>query len=567
MLSLGLTVSAIALDQPQARATLPEALPTALLEEIDPMAQVTSVSQLTDVKPTDWAFQALQSLVERYGCIAGYPDRTYRGNRAMTRYEFAAGVNACMDRVNELIAAATADQVKKEDLATLQKLQEEFAAELATLRGRVNALEAKTATLEKQQFSTTTKLRGEVITFLADAFGADASAANNTIAIYRARLEFNTSFTGKDVLRTRLEAANLQNLNAGNPNIDNVSGGFGSPQRFGSTFPGAFSDETRLLAAPPSVFDNTNDLRLHDLSYNFSIGDRINVAIAAGTTDPPSLGLDPVTPLWDFATGSISNFANSNPIYYPLTNRAALGVNFKISEAFTLVAGYGGQDIPGVGAPNLPGASSGLFNGGYAAFTQLTFYAKQLTAGLFYSNTYTPQFGIDTLAGSNAAKISTGGFSTPEDDRVSSNNFGFAVNYRLNPGLQVGGWVGYSRANVLGMDTSGLATGNRGNVGVLNYAIHLAMPDLGKKGNIGGIIVGMQPKVVSTSNDRVAAAIGLPGGIRRDRDTGFHIEAFYTMRLNDAISITPGIIWLTAPNHDARNPDAIVGTIRTAFVF
>lgn len=37
------------------------------------MSQVTSVSQLSDVQPTDWAFQALQSLVERYGCIAGYP--------------------------------------------------------------------------------------------------------------------------------------------------------------------------------------------------------------------------------------------------------------------------------------------------------------------------------------------------------------------------------------------------------------------------------------------------------------------------------------------------------------
>ena len=112
------------------------------------LSQVTSVSQLSDVRPTDWAFQALQSLVERYGCIAGYPDKTYRGNRAMTRYEFAAGLNACLDRVNELIAASTADLVKKEDLAILQKLQEEFAAELATLRGRVDALEARTTTLE-----------------------------------------------------------------------------------------------------------------------------------------------------------------------------------------------------------------------------------------------------------------------------------------------------------------------------------------------------------------------------------------------------------------------------------
>ena len=54
-------------------------------------AQVTSVSQLTDVDPTHWAFQALQSLVERYGCIEGYPDRTYRGNRALTRYESVFG--------------------------------------------------------------------------------------------------------------------------------------------------------------------------------------------------------------------------------------------------------------------------------------------------------------------------------------------------------------------------------------------------------------------------------------------------------------------------------------------
>ncbi|MFN5728453.1 MAG: iron uptake porin, partial [Pseudanabaena sp.] len=117
----------------------------------------TSVSQLSDVRPTDWAFTSLQSLVERYGCIAGFPDRTYRGKQALTRYEFAAGLNACLDKVNEIISAGLADKVSKEDLATLQKLQEEFAAELATLRGRVDALDAKVAKLEAQQFSTTTK--------------------------------------------------------------------------------------------------------------------------------------------------------------------------------------------------------------------------------------------------------------------------------------------------------------------------------------------------------------------------------------------------------------------------
>ncbi|GAA6617412.1 hypothetical protein NUACC26_032220 [Scytonema sp. NUACC26] len=110
--------------------------------------KVNSVSQLSDVQPTDWAFQALQSLVERYGVIAGYLDGTFRGNRAMTRYEFAAGLNAALDRVNQLIAAGLADKVSKEDLAILQRLQEEFAVELTTLRGRVDTLEAKTAELQ-----------------------------------------------------------------------------------------------------------------------------------------------------------------------------------------------------------------------------------------------------------------------------------------------------------------------------------------------------------------------------------------------------------------------------------
>ncbi|MCM1985372.1 iron uptake porin [Lyngbya confervoides] len=120
------------------------------------LGQVTSVSQLSDVQPTDWAFQAVQSLVERYGCVAGYPDGTFRGNRAATRYEMAALVNACLDNISDQFAT-------KEDLEALRALQEEFAAELATLRGRVDGLEARTATLEAQQFSTTTKLQGEAV--------------------------------------------------------------------------------------------------------------------------------------------------------------------------------------------------------------------------------------------------------------------------------------------------------------------------------------------------------------------------------------------------------------------
>ncbi|WP_026734959.1 iron uptake porin [Fischerella sp. PCC 9605] len=531
------------------------------------IAQVNSVSQLADVQPTDWAFIALQSLVERYGCIAGYPNSTYRGNRPLSRYEFAAGLNACLDRVSELITTATSELVTKEDLATLQKLQEEFAAELATLRGKVDVLEVRSAQLEANQFSTTTKLNGEVITHVADAFGDDTSSANNTILTYRVRLNFDTSFTGSDRLRVRLQAANFRLLSAGDPNIDNSTGGFGASQRYASAFPDAFSDEARLLPSPASEGENDSNVRIHDLSYNFPFNDKLNIYIAAGVTDPTYLGADPISPFSEFATGSISNFANSNPIYYPMGQRGGAGLSYTITDSLVLAGGYVGQDVNDIGGPNLPGSSSGIFNGGYTAFGQLTYYSGNLTAGLVYMNTYTPQFGIDTLAGSNSAKVSTGDFSTPFDDRVSANHYGFIANYKLSDRFQLGGWVGYTNARVLGTNTVGDRTGNAGDVKVLNYAVTLAFPDLGAKGNLGGLVFGMQPKVVDTSNDRVAEAIGLPDGRRSDRDTGFHIEAFYRFQLNENVSVTPGFFWLTAPNHDERNSDAFIGVIRTSFVF
>ncbi|MEB3160059.1 MAG: iron uptake porin [Synechocystis sp.] len=61
--------------------------------------QVTSISQFRDVSPTEWSFEALKNLVENYGCIVGYPDRTYRGDRPLTRNEFAAGLSACLTQL------------------------------------------------------------------------------------------------------------------------------------------------------------------------------------------------------------------------------------------------------------------------------------------------------------------------------------------------------------------------------------------------------------------------------------------------------------------------------------
>jgi S-layer homology domain len=101
------------------------------------VAQTTSVSQLKDVSPTDWAYKALQSLVERYGCIAGYPNSTYRGNRAISRYEFAAGLNACLSQIERLIQQNEA--VSRQDLETINRLAQDYQTELATLGSKVSS--------------------------------------------------------------------------------------------------------------------------------------------------------------------------------------------------------------------------------------------------------------------------------------------------------------------------------------------------------------------------------------------------------------------------------------------
>ena len=162
----------------------------------------TSVSQLSDIQPTDWAYQALRSLMERYNVISGFPDNTFKGNRPLSRYEFAAGLAATLDKVEGLIATAIGDQYIQEDIITLRRLQKEYRSALDDLQKRVNTTTTSTNYLEVHQFSTTTKLNGQLI--FAPTSGSNAS----TTIVARERLNLNTSFNEKDLLVTQLESGN-----------------------------------------------------------------------------------------------------------------------------------------------------------------------------------------------------------------------------------------------------------------------------------------------------------------------------------------------------------------------
>jgi hypothetical protein len=523
-------------------------------ETEDTLEQVTSVSQLSGVQPTDWAFQALQSLVERYGCIAGYPNSSFRGNRAMTRYEFAAGLNACLNRVQELIATSTADAVKKEDLEILQKLQQEYADGLVELRGRLDSLESRTAVLESEQFSTTTKLSGDVIFTVGSVFGGDrplnsdqwrtgaarSSLQDNTIFSDRVRLIFDTSFSGKDRLRLILKANNT------------------------IAFNGAVSGTQMTRLGWDTTVNANNTVEVGKLFYNFPVGDKVNVtvdAIGGSFFD----NFNTVNPLFSAATtGALSRFGRFSPIYRAsntgLASGRGAGVSavFKLSDKITFSGGYLARN-----ADN-PDESRGLFDGTYGALAQLAFQPNQnLTLALAYAHSYFSGAvaGDVNVSGAEGSVFANSPFGSGVS--TSANHYGLQTSYRFSPQFVLSGWVGYTQA--IAENNAG-ANVNRGDTAdIWNWAVTLGFPDLGKKGNLAGIIFGQPPKV--TSNDFGLAVPTATSPRRLDSDTSYHLEALYRYQVNSNISITPGLVVIFNPEHNSNNDTIYTGVIRTTFRF
>ena len=488
--------------------------------------QVNNVSQLRDVAPTDWAYEALRGLTERYGCIAGFPNRTYRGNQALSRYEFAAGLNSCLNQIERLVAAS--ETVAREDFDTLNRLIREFEAELVTIGGRIQNLEERTAFLEDNQFSTTTKMTGEVVFGLASVLtGEDANGESidrNPVLGDRARLAFNTSFTGEDLLLTFFSASN---------------------------FP-FFSEDTGTFEGQIGYSeDSGNQLNLLTASYYFPIGNSTTVVIegTGGFSYDFADTLNPLDTFDDSGSGAISFFGNRNPIYNQVYG-AGVGVNTQLGDLFELSVGYLAPDAADITEGN------GLFNGAYSALGQIVFKpSDNFKLGLTYVNAYNSS---DTFTGTSLANFRT--FTAAELGEaapVSSNSYGIGASWQISDRLILSGWGGYINERVLSTLDGQIERGDRD---ILNWGVTLALPDLFKEGSLGGVVVGMEPKVVESS-------VNIPGFDSEDDDTSLHIEAFYQYRVNDNIAITPGVIWITAPDADNDNDDIVIGTIRTTFTF
>ncbi|MBD2409343.1 S-layer protein [Nostoc calcicola FACHB-389] len=507
----------------------------------DPMAQVTSVSQLNDVQPNDWAFGALQSLVERYGCIAGYPDSNYRGNRALTRYEFAAGVNACLDRINELIATATNDLLTPEDLKILQRLQSEFAAELATLQGRVDSLEARTTEIEGNQFSTTTKLSGLLIVGLqgrtsnrGDVNPRDGQkdtndGGTNINVISLAQLYLTSQITPRSYLFTGL-----------------LAGKGGTTPRFTNS---VSRNDVLLGYEFP-----TDSLIISDLNFHWLVTDKLAVMVGTEGVSMPAAFRGP-NRVESAATGPLSYFAQRNPILNMGYGHGGIAIDWQFAKRASLQAIYTSYQ------PGNPNKGSGLFDGNTTTGVQLLLTpTDSIDFSLYYVNNYSSDGCLLTFVGDECltAVNSATGRSAP----LQTNAVGATVTWQISKSISAGAWGGYTKSYI---------PGRSGNVETANYMLFLNFPDLFAKGNLGGIYIGQPPKITSSNlpvgdnvPDFVNTGLGRAGG---QPGTTTQIEAFYRFQLNDNISITPGIIHILQPGHTPDSDSVTIGILRSTFTF
>jgi len=501
--------------------------------------QVTSISQFSDVQPTDWAYQALSALIERYGCVAGYPNGTFKGGQSITRYEAAALLNACLDRITEVT-----DELKR--------LMKEFEKELAILRGRVDGLEARVGELEALQFSTTTRLKADTRWVLggldyggntADARIYTDSKAPGYVPLpealtfnYDVRLNFDTSFTGKDLLRTQLRAGNfaqsgfgalptpITQLDAGfeeNCGTGTDCGDVVAINRLYYSFPlssnlwavaGPRVRQDDLLPVWPSVY--TGDKILKFFQYAGAPGAYSQVLGAGGgvwwrSSGQPqkpggwSLGVAYVSANGDVADPSSGGIATDGSAATGTVQLAYTGRNWNITGAYTYSSA--GVRYPGTPLSVEIQPTPGIDNG-YTNSFAISGYWQPFTSGWLPS--ISAGWGMNRI------------YYTSSNTLVPSDEQGFRAKSE-------------------------------------SWTVGLNWTDVLVKGNTLGFAVGQPSRTANSDGDTVCAVwfpptcsakgVAPKGDFHEPEDQGFAFELFYRIQVTDNLAVTPSLFYFTRP--------------------
>lgn len=500
--------------------------------ETDPLGQITSVSQLSDVKPTDWAFQALQSLVERYGCISGYPDLTYRGDRALTRYEFVSALNACWEQIEQIIQANQNNQQSREDLLKLQQLHQNFAKDLAIFNQQIETLNTQTTTLEAQQFSTTTKLFGQAI------FGLQGRTANKA-DFFPVDDQKDTKDPGTEInFLNNIQLTLLTQLNSRSLILAGMQVGNGS------TGP-RLNNDTRL-----GYEGNTEgQIILSDLNYRQLIGNRLAVIVGPAGVNMANV-FRGVNEVESAGRGAISALAQRNPIVNIGNGRGGVGFDWQATSRISIQGVYSASTPADVSSGGLFGGTDGQTTLGL----QLTLApTNSVNVAISYVNAYSPLGVLGTGSGDDQLTI---------DSPIKTNGFGATVSWRMTPDLTLGSWAGYTNSGIPGQE---------GEVETTNWMLFLNWEHLFGRDNLAGIYVGQPPKIVRSDlpvgkniPDLLAGGEGEAGG---QPGTTTHLELFYRWQVSDRLSLTPGLLMIFEPGHTPASDPITVGVLRTTFNF
>ena len=467
---------------------------------------ITPVQELQDVDPTAWAFSSLQQLQARYQCLQSYPDQTFRGKQAITRYEFAGMLNNCLTQLDS--------QISPEDQAIIDRLQTEFIRELAILRGEVDAVTARVRELEVTQFSPSTKLRG-VVNFVATN-SSQAEKNQEIVFQTRTRLNFETSFTGRDRLLTRFTAGNSLT-----PNLASGSSEFTQTHQWrGNT-------ENKVL--------------LSKLTYRFPISQNTLAMVSAtgGEHRDYNLAANPFFDDGNAGTTTLSNFAQRNPI---LSFGGGTGVAFsqEINPSLLLGAGYYALEASD--------SQAGLFDGSYSTGISLKWEAEEnLSLSFNYIHSYFEQGEFGFSDGLSNPVVGTAIVNeTLTQFPTVSNAYGLEVFWQPQQKFGIGGRVGYTDIKAI----------NHEDGEIWNYSFSLVFPDFGQENNLGGIIIGAQPYLANWGKNT-----NFPS------DIPWHLEGFYKWQISDQVSLTPGLIWNFNPNQDQTEANIFTSTMRMTVTF
>jgi len=445
----------------------------------------------------------------------------------MTRFEAAALLNACLERVTE-------------QTDELQRLLNEFQNELTVLRGRVDGLEKKVGKLEAQQFSTTTKLQGESSWVLGgvgysglnglnqlpagSSPTAAAAAARNAVSFnYDLRLNLNTSFTGKDLLFTRLRAGNFGN-----------SAFTGTPVRM------AALDKAFGSASTP------NTVEIDRLFYRFPLGKEFTAIIGPRVRNTEMLSFRPQAynaDLLDFFTLA------GAPNAYNKATGTGFGLiwkqNVKKGQPYlTASANYVAQNGQN-GNPAGTADQGGLFNAYSASNVTVQIGGRGQNWGAAALYRYgtcgtTLRDGTTMGAGTLACNTSATG------NNASTNSLGLGAFWQpkqtgIIPSISLGwGYTGFTQSVAVASSSQNSVN----NVSAAqSWAAMFQWDDAFAKGNSAGFAFGQGSMATALRN-------GTPD------DSNYAFEWFYRFRVSDNISITPSIFYLSSPNGQASRQAA-----------